>query len=128
MNDENYEIWKPSPKLPTGRLYCDAVHDDYEGFRILLRSDDQTSGVLRVSFESAVGYQNINESFRLETLSRLGGGGLFLVRDSSWVKWLKLESGGMLDSKQLVHYAIYTEEDCIDVVSEFPPEVDWLSP
>lgn len=114
--------------VPTD-LVCEALHDDHEGVRVLLRADETSGRILRISFESVVCYRNVNESYRLRTWSRLGGenmGGLFCVDDSDWVAWVRAESGGVLDDKELVHYAIFTGEDCIELISEFPPEAEWL--
>ena len=35
-------------------------------------------------------------------------------------------AGGVLQADRLTHYAIHTQEDCVDVVTEFEPEVVWL--
>lgn len=128
MSQEVYERWDPVQGVPS-RMYCDAIHDDHEGFRILLRPEDPTCSTLRIRFEGAIGYRNVNESYRQRTWSRFDGeglGSLFCVANSDWVDWIKKESAGVLDNSNVVHYAILTDEDCIEVVSEFPPDVEWL--
>ncbi len=129
VTKQRLRVWKPLDGIPQ-RLYLEALHDDYEGLRFLLRADDATRPVLRLTFESPVGYRNINESYRLRTWASVPEmknlSTLLTVENSKWVSWLVDESGGVLRTEALFHYAIYTEEDCIDVVTEFPPAVEWL--
>jgi len=128
MSTEKYTRWSPLADVPTD-LVCEALHDDHEGVRVLLRTDETPERILRISFEAAVCYRNTNESYRLRTWSRHVGknmGGLFQVGKSAWLLSVKAESGGVLDGKELVHYAIFTGEDCIEFISEFPPDVEWL--
>jgi hypothetical protein len=114
------------------RLYLEALHDDYEGLRFLLRGEDATSRTLRPAFESPVAYRNINESYLLKTwaaiLDMQALPSLLTVESSTWVQWLVEEACGVIRAETLVHYAIYTPEDCVDVVTEFPPTVEWLNP
>lgn len=129
MNKPIYRRWEPVGGLPH-RLYIEAVHDDYEGLRFLLRDDDSSGPMLRITFESAVAYRNVNESYRSRTWAAIGDTkslpSLLTVEHSKWVEWLVAEAGGVLAEDQLVHYALHTPEDCVDVVSEFAPMVEWL--
>lgn len=125
MSIETYDAWQPIEGLPK-ELFVEAVHDDWEGTRVLLRPNDPTGSMIRIKFESAIGYRNINESFRLRT--KRPSSIFVTVKDSEWMTWLIAEAGGALDRAQLTHYAIYTSEDCIDVVTEFPPIVEVLNP
>jgi len=122
-----YQEWRPAEGVP-GTLFVDGIHDDVEGLRFLLRGEDPASPALRLRYEAVVAYRNINESFRSrtwKTRATVGLSSLMTVRNSLYVAWLIEESTGLLVAEQLTHYAIYTDEDCIDVVTEFPPEVDW---
>lgn len=53
---------------------------------------------------------------------------LLTVENSTWVQWLVEEACGVIRAETLVHYAIYTPEDCVDFVTEFPLTVEWLNP
>ena len=127
---QRFRTWKPLDGIPK-RLYLEAMHDDYEGLRFLLRGEDLACPMLRLSFESFVGYRNINESYRLKTWAHLrdmaGQSSLLVVENSEWVKWLVEEAGGVLQVHALIHYAIYTPEDCVDVVTSFPPTAEWMN-
>lgn len=129
MSTEEYTRWSPVGDVPTD-LVCEALHDDHEGIRVLLRTGATPGRMLRIAFEAVVCYRNINESYRLRTWAQHAGedmGGLFRVNESDWVSWVRAESGGVLEGKQLSHYAILTGEDCIEFISEFPPEVGWVT-
>lgn len=127
--EEKFVPWVPVSNLPN-RLHCEAVHDDIEGLRVLLRGDAPSSLVLRIRFESAIGYRNVNESYRPRTWGELDMTNtppLLTVENSSWIKWLQTEAGPLIDPARLTHYAVFTSEDCIDVASEFTPIVEWLN-
>lgn len=129
MLQERYRAWSPLEGVPH-EVWVEAIHDDYEGFRVLLKGDGNAR-TLRLTFVAPVAFRNINESFRARTWSdrpaHLGLPSLRLVDRSRWLDWLIEESGGILDAGKLKHYAIYTPEDCIDVVTEFEPAADWLN-
>jgi hypothetical protein len=128
MRNDDYRPWLPVESIPA-ELYCEGLHDDYEALRILLRGPESTSAMLRILFPSAIAYRNINESFRSRTWHKANPPSippLATVENSSWVAWLREESGGVLDEVALTHYAVTTPEDCIDVVTEVPPNVEWL--
>lgn len=121
--------WTPVGNIPQ-RIHCEAIHDDVEGLRILLRGESPTSSTLRIRFEYVIGYLNTNESYRLKTWEDLGTtreSPLLIVENSRWLEWLQAEAPGVIDVEKTVHYAIFASEDCIDVASEIPPAVDWLS-
>lgn len=125
-SQEIYRPWEPIENLPRS-LYCEGVHDDWEFFRVLLRPKDRTLPMLRLLFDAVIGYRNVNESYRLN-LEVPNGGTLFVVEHSKWLRWLNEESSGVVEHMfdNPVHYAILTEEDCIDVASGYPPQVEWL--
>lgn len=130
MEPEVFEAWSPVEEVPR-ILYVEAMHDDYEGLRVLLRGrGDPDAPLLRLIFESVVGYRNVNESYRLATWAAhdmTQHPTLLIVKHSKWIEQLRIDAGGVLDDEELTHYAIYSPEDCIDVVSAFPPDVHWLN-
>lgn len=128
MVTEEYRVWTPVDSIPA-TLHCEALHDDYEGFRILLRSEDTISPVLRVFFDAPLAYRNLDEGSLIRTLARLrprGINSLFIVDNSTWLKWFLEESCGIYEGRQITHYAFLTPNDCIDVLSEIEPRVEWL--
>lgn len=99
MTTPVYEAWKPIEGLPRV-LYVEALHDDYEGLRVLLRPNDSSSRMLRIVFESVVGYMNVNEGYRQRTWGSIPSmetlPTMLTVRDSKWVEWLMEDAGGVL--------------------------------
>ena len=129
MRKQCFTLWEPLDGLPS-TLYLEALHDDYEGLRIVLATANRAAPFLRLVFDSVVAYRNINESYRLATWmatqDRRPHASLLRVTNSEWVDWLIRESGGVLSRDTLTHYAIYTPEDCVDIVTQFKPTVEWI--
>jgi hypothetical protein len=122
---QRYEIWRPinneSPEVSV-----EALHDDWEGFRVLLR-EHGSERVIRVAFNAHVAYQNRDESdlhgeaLRSEGLMR---GCFYLVRDSEFAQRFAADS--LRDCSRLKHFAIITDTDCIDVLAPEDPQVQRL--
>ena len=128
MKKDAYRAWEPVSNLPQ-RMFCEGLHDDYEGFRVLLRGGSPTDSVLRIRFDSVLAYRNVDESFRLRTLYAIAGDqprALWIVDDSTWVQWLMAESLETLAASGLVHYVIFTPNDIIDIIADSAPDVEWL--
>lgn len=128
MANEIYKKWLPIEGIPK-KLYCEGIHDDYEGFRVLLKEEDSQSLVVRLTFETVLAYRNIDESYLLRTVDNINSPGestLYIVENSLWVKWLHEESYGTLEGKNITHYAIYTPNDCLDILAEHEPKIEWL--
>ena len=126
---EYYKKWVPIQDIPSA-LYVEALHDDYEFFRILLKGKDSQSKMLRIFFDSIYAYRNVDESYRLRTWNFFEGdrpSSLYTVDNSIWLKWFHEESQEVYIDRPITHYAIYTGQDCIDILSEFEPSVEWLN-
>jgi len=128
-NKEKYEKWEPIESLPN-RMHCEAIHDDYEGIRLLLKGDDKHAPILRVMFESILAYRNIDESCFLRTFERIKDREIFplyKVRNSVFLAWLNEESYGSYEDQNIVHYAFFCQDEIIDILSQFEPTVEWLN-
>lgn len=124
-----YKKWQPLKDIPRV-LYCEGIHDDYEGFRILLRENDR-SPILRIMFDAVRSYRKSDEGDLLRTIASIsdpGRSSLFTVENSSWVKWFHEETYDIHKDRDIKHFAIYTPDDCVDALSEFEPKVEWLNP
>jgi hypothetical protein len=124
-----YEKWTPIDSIPK-RMYCEAIHDDYEGFRILLKGEDSTSPMLRLSFDSVLLYRNMDEGTMLRTLDSIKNReifSLYTVHGSSLIEWFHKESYNMFSEKEIIHYSIMTPDDVIDILSENQPNVEWVN-
>ncbi len=128
-SEEYYHIWEPIKGIPS-ELFVEALHDDYEFFRILLKGKSPQSKMLRIYFDSIFAYRNLDESYRLRTWNKFKGdrpSSLFIVENSKWLKWFHEESQGLYHENPIKHYAIHTVQDCIDILSEYEPLVEWLN-
>ena len=43
--------WVPFEDLNFDRWYCEGLHDDYEGFRVLLTGEEKPEPIVRLLFE-----------------------------------------------------------------------------
>lgn len=125
MNE--FEQWRPVSDLPKEFLN-EGLHDDFEGFRIILREIGGEQRILRVRFDNPICYRNSQESFRLTTWSRTSSMKGFCRSDSSdWIRWVREEAEGALDTLKLVHYVVMTPLDVVEVICDTCPEADWLT-
>lgn len=124
----NFEKWIPIDNL-AGTLYLEAIHDDYEGFRLLLKGGAEQDKVLRITFDPALSYRNTDEGDLLKTINtqNFGGWSLYVVSNSDYLRWFSEESHGVHEGEDIIHYAIYTPNDCLDILSSYPPKVEWLN-
>jgi hypothetical protein len=65
-----FKKWEPLKNIPR-ILYCEGIHDDYEGFRILLIGENERSPVLRIMFDAARSYRNTDEGDLLKTIASM---------------------------------------------------------
>ena len=125
MDEQIFRSWQPDKCIPE-RVEIISVCDEEEGLVISLAEEESRKPVAKLVFQDFVAYRNINESFRMRTWGswRSGKGtSLIEVKSSLWLHWLGEESGGVLEEFEVTHYAIYTNDDCLDVASRTPPVV-----
>jgi hypothetical protein len=130
MKCEKFKAWRPTEDVPR-RLTVIGLKDEDEGLEIYLRPGVADKRTLRIRFRDVIAYRCIDESFRMETWTAIEAPGslnLLEIANSHWIAWLEKESGGVLEEFDLTHYAIFTDDDCIDVVVRSPPEATWILP
>ena len=126
---QTYEIWDIG--FPEAKdVSIDALIDDWEGFRILMR-DHLTNRVLRITFDTHLAYQSrdesdfIGEAIRSDGFDR-GGHVFYRVRKSEFVaRYLRDSLRGFGDS-ELTHFAIVTGDQCIDIIALSEPRIEDL--
>ena len=123
--------WTPFSKKYTHRVYCEGIHDDYEGFRILLSDQDKHSPMLRLFFENPFLYQNRDESYMISHTNIEGSfefpHAFYIIENSDLVERFHNKSASVYRDRDLKHYAIYTSNDCIDVLSDLEPKAEVLN-
>ena len=105
------------------------LYDDYEGFRIILEND---TGVFGVYFEDNLIYRNADEGDRLGSLSALSNkknelGIIYEVEDSEFIKWFVEENSEKYNKSELMHTAVLSQNDWIDVISLTQPKIKNLT-
>lgn len=123
MSTNIYSIWQPTSDI-IGRVNVDKVEDTDEGLAIFIRLS-KSEKKFKILFDPYIAYRNMDESYRARTFSEHGGfkSSLNKVEKSSWLEWLHIESQGYYLGENIIHYSIITDADCIDVLSEFEPDI-----
>jgi len=131
MGKNVFKKWEPISELPT-EVYLEGLHHDYEGFRLLLKGSGSHGKMLRITFDPALLYRNLDEGdylydeadySQLETKEW----SFFIIEKSDFLDWFQQVSQGIHRSQHIIHYAIYTPNDCVDILSAYPPKVEWLN-
>lgn len=128
MGSEKYKKWIPIKDIPD-TLVLFGLHDNYEGFRILLR-DEKTHDVLRILFDSFFVYCNTDAGYLSSTKDerkKFVKWPLFIVKNSRFHQRLQEENPNKQLNENPIHYAIVASNHCIDVISSSSPKVKWLS-
>jgi hypothetical protein len=124
-----YETWIPGEGAE-GWFVIEALLDDWEGLRVLLRPESQPdSRVLRLTFHRCIAYSSVDESYRLRTWSSdtyKPSGSFLRVHGSAMIEATVRESGEILDASELEHLAIYTIGQCLDFIVREEPRCEWL--
>ncbi|QBF82762.1 hypothetical protein EXU30_08720 [Shewanella maritima] len=121
------EKWEVDSRLTeNSAVYVIAIHDDLEGFRVLLSGKDLPAFRLTVSKGSLKAYR-VYDEVSLVGLSYEGSftpPNCFYIVDSSEFKEQQVkDSCGIVSEESSIHYAIYTEDYCIDILSVREPEI-----
>ncbi len=125
---EQYIPWVVKGGLST-RLNVIKIEDNNEGLFIYMKEARVGSPKeFLIKFDPYICYRNTDERYRARTFALTGGfsHSLNIVNNSAWLKEFHLESEGYYAEDEIIHYSIITDADCIDVLSEFPPEFVFL--
>jgi len=129
---DKYRVWKPPQELPL--LNFVSLTDDRDGFRVVTtpyQAEYVITSHITFHFKSVYAYRNIDESHRIGTQALLREQGvdssnLYIVEPSSWLEWFFEEK--LIDLPWLKHFAIYTADDYIDVITPSEPTITVSNP
>lgn len=111
------------PAFENQRMSCEALHDDWEGFRLWFKSE--TGAMLVVAFPSVLFYASSEDGLRLAPVineAPLQLPHLFWkVEQSALIAEFHRLSLGTREGWSITHYAFLSMNDCIDVLSLEPP-------
>ncbi len=124
LSAERWRIWRPHPAFgPNGNL--SALFHDPETWDLVLRLRDwREEDTLELRFDHQIAYRNSDESFRNWPTNRdWGVSSFWRIEGSRWIRSLRHEALGRLDHVSLIHYAIFTDTDCLDIAAAWKPFV-----
>ena len=130
-NQEQWLKWNPS-KLPEGDYTVISFTQDLEGTKIILENE---KNIVKVFFDGIILLARISdEGMRIQTVGEIlykkcddyffRGWFLYRIENSKLSDWVTEESGGIYNSSELIHICIVTDENVIDIISTFEPEIE----
>lgn len=110
-------------------MYVEAVNYHLERLEILLSGED-TEKTLKVLFEFPLSFRVTRESYFFNAFESLGdetlGKVFYMVENSKYIDLFNKWTGNAYPDWEVKHYAIYVSLDCIDVLSSYPPIIEWV--
>ncbi|MGO9545500.1 MAG: hypothetical protein ACLPPF_11985 [Rhodomicrobium sp.] len=127
-DEEKFERLEPVDGLAS-KMFIEAMHDDREGFRIILKSPDAKLRALRILFEAPLCYRGTQEGYLLRQIyegNEIYPWPIFIVKNSRYARWFYAQATEALD-KDGYHYHIAAMDQIVDVLSARPPILTWLN-
>ena len=121
------EIWSPFSEYTDIRF--EALHDDCEGLRIILSGKIgriSNRQPLRILFLTSEFYKNTDESWLISDRLGLDDDGNFKMANRSGLIDLVNASSANAMQEGVKHYSIYTEDECVDILSYSQPVCEAL--
>jgi hypothetical protein len=128
--EEKIYAWKPIEGLE-GEFHIYSTTFDSKGLKIVLYKDiDPKKGVI-VHFPNIESYRITDELFAMHLLlgpytppkEGLQHWTFFKVENSEYLKWASYQSKVVAESLELIHYAIWTRDWQVDVLSSTEPDM-----
>ena len=121
-----YIKWNPILEYAGKRFNIEAVHDDWEGFRIWFKPDDETKPMLIAKFNSQLLYSSSDEGDRLNPVQNNIKDEFphlfWIVEESALVTEFKRQASGIWDDKKITHYCFMGCNQGVDVLSIEEPQ------
>jgi hypothetical protein len=126
-DEEKFERWELDGLTP--KMFVNALYDDQEGYRLILKAQDPKSKALRILFDAPLCYRGTQEAYLLRGIYEANSiypWPLFIVRNSRYVRWFYAQAAGAIE-KDGHHYHIAAMDQMLDVISARPPILSWLN-
>jgi hypothetical protein len=127
--NERYLKWLPVDDIPFP-LDLEELRKNEHGLSILLNSEDHSDKFLHIHFSECEAINEIAEEFKTKFWHEVDieeDYALFIVENSEWLEAFHVESENHFRNLPFQHYAIWTTEHWIDILSSEKPSVSWLS-
>ena len=122
-----FSRWRPAENIDT-KLYIEKLCEDSTGLHLELAPPGLPHRRLHLHFDNYLAYRTANEGDLLKTIGPdMVGATLFIVEHSEFLDWFIDQTLGVRSADPIQHYAIYTPDNCVDVLSLTPPNVWWQS-
>lgn len=124
---EEYIVW--DTPLASGKSLCLVSLLDEGHLTITVQDNRDNYRRMRIVFEYAPIYRNIEEIFRTANSINRTGSWTVIVNNSSWLAELRARED-LIDEvlPNIRHYQIITEFDVIDILSDQEPKVEEIEP
>jgi hypothetical protein len=120
MFQGHYIRWNPVPEFEGKRLYCEALHDDREGFRLWLQPEPP-GRMLVVKFDHLLFYASSDEARRLAAVQNSAEmkfpHAFWKVENSALIAEFHRQSAGTVELLEIMHFAFLTANQCVDVLA-----------
>ena len=131
--NEKWTKWIPIEEL-ANKYYISEVCSNIEsGFKIkLLENDNSQQGLIITFPESVWCYRSTDEGIMQDTITILGAlyskdfyskWTFFKIESSNYLKWIAEESGGLYERWGLQHFCIITDNEILDIIATYEPDV-----
>ena len=140
-SEANIYVWKPvSDSLSTenlkGKFYIRSTSFDCDGFKIVLNKDTVPQKAILINFSGAAySYRITEKTLSLHLLKahaivkkeeQSSAWAFFKLENSEYLKWVSHQSDKISEDLKLAHYAIWTEDWVIEILSSAEPKVEFF--
>jgi len=126
MENERFIQLKLLDKMPE-KVYIDAIHDDFEGFRVILGGDKPKDGIIRIRIHNPLFNWSSQESAAiLHPIDIIKDWWLFRVDDSKLSQWFSEMSYLNQIGSSCEHYYISSQTQFVDIITDEEINVEWL--
>lgn len=126
MSNDSLIKWSLDIKNPV-EMSIESLIDDNQGLKVIAKSYPNKERTIKITFQDYLTYRNTNESYLLKLWSNIPdemlGFTFYKIDNSSYIKYFHEMSLGVYIDWEIIHYGIYTGQDCIDILATQEPSV-----
>lgn len=108
------------------QMYVKSLEDNSDGLKVFLHNITNTINI-SIVFPEVLSYRNTDESYLLKLWDSyeegILKGSFFMYTDSDFISYFNEMTYGLHKELAIKHYAIFTDSDCIEVLSVKEPFV-----
>ena len=102
-------------------VYLHSLYDDLYGLTLTFNNHGGTRQY-KITFDPYFAYRKSEEGYLFEIwasseYSENPGKTFYKVEDSDYLEWMHNKSCGIYKDQSITHFAIYTDDDCLDILS-----------